>query len=96
MKTLYLLQFAVAYLAFQIQAQPDPKYAICQVDDNNPVDELALAQLKGRMPCYDKRGYCALRQMKCDSGFVFVEQFNNCHNTRTLKCCVLRRAGLGD
>lgn len=94
MKTLYLL-FAVVFLAFQIQAQPDVKTALYQVDACRPVDESALSHGKHRIRCFGQRGYCFLRQYKCDSGFVFMEEFNDCRNNRTLKCCVPPRIGLG-
>ncbi|KAJ7341319.1 hypothetical protein JRQ81_005274 [Phrynocephalus forsythii] len=91
------LAFVVVVLACHIQAKPDPfldeklkeyegsESAAFQKDD----PRLPLTKTVGKINCLSPWGYCLFRNYWCTSGFVMKEQFNNCPNVRTLKCCVL-------
>ncbi|CAI5771430.1 Hypothetical predicted protein [Podarcis lilfordi] len=97
MKMLYVL-FAVAFLVYQVQANPQPP---SEDEAKEPLDpEMKLKEDPGLMPppddserlkvvlCQGFNGYCLPRGFSCHNGLVFAEVFNNCPFSAVLKCCV--------
>ncbi|CAI5771434.1 Hypothetical predicted protein [Podarcis lilfordi] len=99
MKTLHFF-FVVLFLVLSSQARlhlwstgklkdskdPETERAAYQADENG---QAVAPPQDGKISCLWPWGYCLLRKLRCASGFVMKERFNNCPNTRTLKCCVL-------
>ncbi|KAH0622890.1 hypothetical protein JD844_025725 [Phrynosoma platyrhinos] len=91
------LAFIVAFSIFLTETKQNPWFteklktiegsqrAAFQADEKG----LTATARVGKISCLSPWGYCLLRKYQCSSGFVMKERFNNCPNTRTLKCCVL-------
>ncbi|CAI5771433.1 Hypothetical predicted protein [Podarcis lilfordi] len=97
MKMLYVL-FAVAFLVYQVQANPQPP---SEDEAKEPLDpEMKLKEDPGLMlppddsakrtaiRCKGGDGYCLPRGFLCHSLLVFKEPYNDCPFSADLKCCV--------
>ncbi|KAH0622891.1 hypothetical protein JD844_025726 [Phrynosoma platyrhinos] len=84
MKTLLLL-FAIAYLIFQVQANPVVLGLADTIEPELKDDEgNALATVT----CYGRKGICQRRDWACPSGYMWSESVNNCPYPHLNKCCV--------